>query len=123
LKNFKKPYNAMSEQEQAEEIEATKKAADNLVREAVKIIASGGRKSIVGVLESVTIKDQIKAVMIVGKQDEQRHALSDSTGQTVMVIVADADEFGGERKPDVPTPDQSTLLEDAKALKSKNKNI
>lgn len=110
MKNFKKPWVSLSEDEQRAEIISSKEAAENLVKKAVAIIASEGRKVIVGHLQQVTVKDEIKAVICIPKTDSCRHELIDSAGQAVLIVVADAEPFVGEQAPAEPMPQQGDLL-------------
>lgn len=120
VKNHKKPWVAMSETEQHGEIHSATEAAKHLVRRAVNIIASEGRKVITGHLEQVTVKKEIKAVVTLPKSDECRHELIDSQGQSVLLVVADTAAFSGEGDAPEPDPDQGDLIENAEGLKNSN---
>lgn len=120
IKTFGKPWVAMTEDEQREQIISAKEAANHLVREAVKIIASEGRKVIAATLDKVTVKDGIKAEISLAKTDELRHELIDSQGQAVLVVVAGVEEFQGERAPADPMPNQVDMLANAESLKNSN---
>jgi len=111
IRNLKKPYEQCSEEEQGDIIYGATAIATNLVREVVKIVAAAGRKCIVGDLEQVTIKDGYKAVITLSKSSEYRHELADSQGKAVLVVVADMEEFVGEKAPAKPTPDQRVLVD------------
>jgi hypothetical protein len=113
----------MSESEQRDQIERCRNAAHNLVANAVKIIASEGRKAIVGNLLQVTRKDTIKAVCEFAKTDEMRHELFDAQGSIVLLVVADAEPFKGERAPAEAIPDQSDLLRNAEDLKKSDGKV
>lgn len=107
----------MTEDEQSDQIHAARDAAERLVQKACEIIAANGKQAIKGTLVKVTIKDKIQAWFDFNKADEQRHALTDAQGMVVMVVLADAEPFKGERGPAEPTPDQSDLIENADRLK------
>ena len=79
---------------------------------AVNIIAGHGRRTIRAVVEQVTFKDGIKAVLSASKFDENRHQLADAAGTAVLIVVADPNEFTGEKAEVEITPDQATLLGD-----------
>lgn len=117
VKVLGKPWAAMSEDEQSDQIHAARDAAERLVQKACEIIASGGKKAMIGTLESITVKDGIKAVVKLSRTDEQRHNLLDTAGHTVSIAFADAEPFTSERGPAEPTPDQSDLLGKAEKLK------
>ncbi len=120
LRNFKKPWVAMTEDEQYSEINSAKEAADNLVRQTVRIIASEGRRCMTGDLEQITVKDGLKAVIKLSKFDPYRHELVDAQGQAVLIVVADSEPFSGERESALPEPDQSDLIASAESLKTDN---
>ena len=123
VKRLGKPWAAMSEDEQADQIHAAKDAAEHLVQQVCHIIASNGRKAVVGELRQVTQKDNIKCVIEFSKVDEQRHAIWDAQGQTVLLVVAGADAFTGERGPAEPMPDQGSLLDKAEKLKKRSDKV
>jgi hydrogenase maturation factor len=105
------PWNLLSEDKQRDVIQQTTDAARALVDKAVRIIAADGRSVMVGDVESVTVKDGVKAVIKLSKADPLRHALMDSQGMAVLIVVAAADPYAGERKPQHPEPDQKSLVE------------
>lgn len=123
VKRLGKPWVAMSEDEQADQIHAAKEAAEHLVKQVCHIIASDGRKAVVGELRKVTQDTCIKVVIEFSKQDEQRHAIWDAQGQTVLLVVAGADTFTGERGPAEPDPDQGSLLDKAEKLKKSSDKV
>lgn len=117
VKNLGKPWAAMSEDEQREQIYQAKEAAEHLVREACVIIAAGGKKAMTGKFVKASIKDKIQCQIDFGLADEQRHELFDTVGMSVCLVLADAAPFTGEKGPAEPTPDQSDLLGNAKKVK------
>lgn len=123
VKGLGKPWAAMSEDEQSDQIHAAKEAAERIVRKACEIIASGGKKAMMGTLESVTVKDGIKAIVKLSKTDEQRHSLLDAQGHAVSMVFADAMPFTGERGPAEPTPTQGSLLDKAEQLKASDDKV
>ena len=62
-------------------------------------------------LDQVTVKDGIVGKIVMMKSDPLRHQLSDSVGSQILIVVADPDEFTGERAPAKITPDQGDLEE------------
>ena len=65
----------------------------------VEIIAADARPSIPANVESVTVKDGIKAVLAVSRSSPQRHDLVDAQGSAVMIVIADAEPYTGGDKP------------------------
>lgn len=65
------------------------------IEKAVHLIASEGRKTIVGDLEQITIKDGYKAVINIRAGDPNRHELTDSVRQPVLIVVGGVDQYAG----------------------------
>src|SRR6185312_12283722 len=89
----KRPWHERSEADQRQTVADVESAVSSMVQEAIEVIAAGGLKTIRATLEQVTVKDGIKATLNLSKFDENRHKLVDATGSTVMVVVADVEEF------------------------------
>lgn len=123
VKNLGKPWPAMSEQEQRDQITSAKDAAERLVRKVCEIVAADGKKALKGKLIKVQIKDKIQCQVDFNKEDEQRHELFDSQGLTVMLVVADAEKFTGETGPAEPEPDQGDLIGNAEKLKKNDGKV
>lgn len=101
----------LNEKKQAAVIERIRNSVERGTTVAVKLIAAGGNPTISGILESVAIKEGIKATFKVSQFDPMRHELIDSQGKVCLLVVANAaDHLGGtdEVKPD---PDQPDLLD------------
>jgi hypothetical protein len=79
------------------------------VRIAVEIIASDNRPTIVATVESVTVKEGIKAVVTLPKSDAQRHELFDAAGMSVLLIVGGASQYYGGADQVQPDPNQQPL--------------
>lgn len=118
-----KPWAACNEDEQSDEIHRARDIAEQMVQKACTIIASQGKKAMQGTLESVSVKDGIKAVIKLSKTDEQRHNLIDSQGHLISMVFADSEPFKGERAPAEPTPDQGSLIDNAQKLKKGDKKV
>lgn len=109
IRSLRKPWPQASEAEQAEIIEGITRLAEHIVKEVVILVASAGRKAMVGDLEKVTVKDGFQAVISLKKDDPNRHELVDSVSQTVLIVVADVEAFTGEQKKAKPEADQRNL--------------
>lgn len=105
----KRPWHERSESDQRQTVHDVEAVVQRLVRTAVDLIAGHGRRAIRAHLEQVTIKDGIKAVLTMPPSSEERHKLYDAQGFDVLVVVADPEEFTGERAPVAISPDQPTL--------------
>lgn len=123
VKQLGKPWVAMTEEEQRDQINAAKTAAEHLVKQVVTLIASEGRKAMVGQLVKVQVKDNIQCQLNFAKTDELRHNLFDSAGHAVLLVMADSEPFEGEKGPATPTPNQANLLDSAEKLKGEKDKV
>ena len=103
------PWNLQGESSQRETVEKVTSAVRVAVEKAVHIIAADARPTIVATLKKVTIGDEIKAELALGKGNPLRHALSDSQGQEVLIVVIASDPYEGEKAPVTISPDQHVL--------------
>ena len=109
LRVTQKPWQQMGEREQSDAIYRIRQRVAANVQQAVEIIASSNRPRIVATVESVTVKEGIKAVITLSKSDPQRHDLFDSAGSHVLLVVADAEEYQGGASEVHAEPDQPPL--------------
>lgn len=93
-------------------IDRVERQCKHAVDQAVHIIASEARATVMATLESITVKDGIKAVLNLSKGDPKRHELIDCTGQQVLVVIANTEAFIGGDRPQ-SDPDQLGLSIDA----------
>ena len=93
-------------------------AVREAVTKAVELIACAGNRAIKAHLESVVIKDAVKASLVIPRNDPQWHSLAEAQGRGVMVVVADVEDFDGERAPAAVLPDQAALFEGATVVHS-----
>lgn len=84
----------LGQQAQQDVIDRATARCTHLVTEAVRIIASDGRQTLVADVDSVTAKDGIKVVLKIDGHAEGRHELMDSTGSQVLVILGGSDFIG-----------------------------
>lgn len=117
VKTLGKPWAAMSEDEQSDQIHGCRDAAEKLVKTACEVIASKAKKAMVGKLIKIQIKDKIQCQVDFNVDDESRHELYDSQGMHVSLVVADAQPFTGERAPAEAEPEQGSLIDNAEKLK------
>lgn len=86
----------LSQTKQDDVIERLRKRVIHNVQMATHLIASDGRVTVVAELEQITVKDGIKAVLTMSKNDPNRHGLIDCQGKTVLIALADAEAHMGE---------------------------
>ncbi len=114
----KRPWHERSEADQRDTVHMVEVAVRDVVTKAVEIIAASGRRTIKAKLAQVVVKDGMKAQLELSRFDELRHALSDSVGKQVLIVVADPDDFTGERAPVEIKADQGDLVKEAMAVHS-----
>lgn len=102
-------WQKLSQHKQDEVIYRIDSRARQLVGQVVDIIASNDRPTIAATVESVTVKEGIKAVLTLSKTDEQRHELFDAAGRPVLLVVASKEEFLGGADRVKSDPDQKPL--------------
>ncbi|MGP3789807.1 cell division protein FtsK [Pseudomonas sp. B392_1p] len=109
VRTLPEPWQKMPEKRQAAVIERLTDCVESTVKKAVKILAAGGRPTIDGILESVAIKDGIKATFKVSQFNPLRHELIDSQGKVCLLVVANPDDYLGGMDEVAPDPDQNEL--------------
>jgi len=105
------PWNVQGEGAQRDTVEKVTKAVQTAVEKCVLLIASDARPTIVANLKKVTVADEIKAEVTLGKGDPQRHNLIDAQGMTVLIIVTDSAPYEGEKAPVDIKADQGNLID------------
>jgi hypothetical protein len=109
LRQFDLPFQRMSAERQADEIERARSAAALLVRRACAIIAADGRETIpVTVIKVANDSKAIRIMLTADKHDELRHVLFDAAGDVGHLTVADPGRYMGGEAP-APEPDQREL--------------
>lgn len=109
LESFKTPWNMTSEKNQAIALAKMEEVIDQQVRRAVMVIATERTPSLSATVESVTFKDGIKAVLMLDRHAEGRHDLADAEGTTVLIVMANPEQFTGGMEKTGAAPDQAAL--------------
>lgn len=99
-------WQKLSEDQQDDVIERATSRVGDAVSAAVRMIAADSREVVTAELEQITAKDGIKAVCTLAKHDKNRHALLDSVGKAVLIVVADSNQFMGG---DIPKAEPNQL--------------
>lgn len=109
LKQFETPFKRMSEAEQRAVIHDAQEAARHYLQSVVKRLAADGRQTIEAEMAKV-VNDgkRLQGTLECKTDDQYRHALLDSVGTTVLLVVADAEQYTGGELPE-PDPDQRDL--------------
>lgn len=105
----KRPWTERNEAEQRQTITAADNLANSLVRRIVGLVGTGGFPAIGGTLDSVTMKGTMKAVVLLPAGDPNRHALADSQGGQVTVVMMDVQPFLAQRADWKASKDQPPL--------------
>lgn len=109
IRALPKPWAQLTEDDQTNVIDSITKRAIEAARTAVELIAAGGRRVIQAEVESVTVKDGLKATMKCLKTEENLVYLGMSEGSRVQIVSADLEQFTGEKHEAKAEPSQGTL--------------
>lgn len=102
-------WQLLSESDQETYLNSVRLQIEVAVRKAIDIIASQGMVTIVGIVDSVTFKDGIKAVVKVPALSEGGHDLADSAGQEILLVVSNAGHLVNDNNIPEPDPDQPVM--------------
>ena len=91
--NIRIPWAATPQQQQQEVLDRLQRQVDEAVRVAVQRIAIQGFIHITGSIESLTIKDTAKAVLLLSRGSEAMHTLADRVGSRAVIVFADHTEY------------------------------
>lgn len=83
----------LSQAKQEDVIERLQKQITTAVGKAVYMIAAAERKTAYGKLESVAIKDKMKAVLVINPHSPCKHDLMDAVEQDCLLILGGAEEY------------------------------
>lgn len=109
IRAMETPWSKLSERQQREKIDAAAKAAETLVRGAVRIVSTAGFPHVVVSTGKFTVKDGVKLEVIASSSVDNITKLAEhGTGGAVLVL-AEVSAFFGERKAAKPDPDQPDL--------------
>ena len=106
-------WQKLGEVEQDAVIDRVKRRTGEAIRCCVELVAMQGFTRIPAKVESVTVKDGIKAVLTLSQFAPARHELVDAQGQTAYIVLADTDAFAGGTEEHKAEPDQGALTLDA----------
>lgn len=101
-----------SEAKQRDTIMEVEGAVRVWVYRACALIAAGGQKAARGSLVKFQAKDGIQMQVNVAASDPLRHELMDHVGNSILVILADAERFTGERSAVKVSKDQKSILDE-----------
>ncbi|UYM14278.1 hypothetical protein [Endozoicomonas euniceicola] len=116
LKALPDVWQKLPEHQQQEVIFRIKQRCMNAVAQAVRIMATGDRVSLLATVDTVTFKDGVKAVLKMPGNSPGRHDLADAEGETVMIVIPDTDAYMGGEEPEAD-PDQPAFDLDAEDIR------
>lgn len=93
LKHAQDVWQKLSEDEQDDAIRRVEQRVKAAVTTVVRMISAQGFTRVPAKIESITIKDGMKAVLLPLAISEDKHALIDAQGQTVTIVLADVSKF------------------------------
>lgn len=102
-------WQKMSEAQQQEVIDRVTNRVTHNIEQAVMMIAADARPSIRAKLAAVTIKDDLKATVLLSRHHPDRHEFIDSAGQEILIVLLNAEQFSGGKSDIKPDPDQPQL--------------
>ena len=109
MRDMPEVWAKMSEKRQSAVIERLASRVSTSVKAAVRILAADNRPTIDGMLESVAVKDGIKATFKVSQHNPERHHLIDSVNKVCLLVVASAADHLGGMDEVTADPDQNPL--------------
>lgn len=109
VRNLKRPWVEMSEDDQDEVLERLTKRTKTAVRETIQILATRGVHHVMAELEQITVKKEAKAILVLprGSMDQD---LLDAIGQPVFLVVGGNFSAVEEIEKPAPDPQQPDLL-------------
>ncbi|PHR17858.1 MAG: cell division protein FtsK [Sphingopyxis sp.] len=102
-------WQKLSEAKQNDVIERLQKQVTHAVGRAVYMIEAADRKTAYGKLESVAVKDQVKAVLVIDTHSPCKHDLMDAVRQNCLIILGGADDYLEEMDQVKGEPDQNAM--------------
>lgn len=110
VRSMQDPWSKLSEQKQQERIFAIESAARSLVRRAAFIIAGNGFDSIQVTLKDFAVKDGvIKGKFETVARQDTLVAVAGHANLPALIVLADAEDYMGQRAPARPDPDQPDI--------------
>jgi hypothetical protein len=105
-------FSKLDEARQRDIASAIDFAATEFTVRAVRLLASEGKTQVQAKLDQITVKDGLKIVCSGGFTHDALVLLGEAQGKQVLITVADAEPFDGQRAEAQVDPDQTTLLGD-----------
>lgn len=109
LKNAQDVWEKLGQQEQDDILQRLDRRVTDATRQAIELFATSGIARVKATMESIAIKDGIKAVLSLSRFDAQRHEVVDAQGQTVYIVLANPEQFTDAPHEHASDADQQAL--------------
>lgn len=93
ITNMRIPWPVTPQQQQQEILDRLRAAVEHAVTVAVKRLATGGFEYVVAEIDSLTIKDDAKAALVLPRGTQDIHALADRVKSKVVIVFADPQDY------------------------------
>jgi hypothetical protein len=101
-------WQKMKEDKQAENIFRIQMRVEDMVRNAVGVLAAGDRVQVKGAIDSITYKDGAKVVIKVGSSEENFSDLGRCANKLAIIAIVDMSRYGGAERVQ-PEPQQKVI--------------
>lgn len=109
ITNLRMPWSITPQQQQQEVLDRLQEHVENAVSAAVSGIASAGFTYAPARIDSLAIKDEAKATILLARGTEAMHVFADRVGSAVVVVFADPKDYTEQMAVIMATPDQPRL--------------
>lgn len=93
ITNLRTPWVITPQQQQQELIDRLRTRVENLVAYAVTRIGTGGFPFVSATIDSLTIKDEGKAVLMLNREPSTMHPVADGVGSRCVLVFADKEAY------------------------------
>ncbi|WP_457663970.1 hypothetical protein [Sinorhizobium medicae] len=109
IRTMETPWSKMSERQQQDKIYAVDKAAHDIVRRAVHMIAADQRDVLEVSVAKFTVADKIKMDVVGNVTSPNIETLADNRGRSALLIFVSPADYFGEREEAKADPDQPAI--------------
>lgn len=109
ITNLRMPWSITPQQQQQEVLDRLQEHVENAVSAAVSGIASAGFTYAPARIDSLAIKDEAKATILLSRGTEAMHVFADRVGSAVVVVFADPKDYTEQMDAITAMPDQPSM--------------
>lgn len=110
-KALPKPWQALTEADQAMWLSKVDMRCKQAIEECVAIIATRNAQRIAATVDSVTFKKAVKVTLKMPHTTAGAHLVADYAGEAVYIVVADQADLTSDHHKPIATPQQPALAE------------